>query len=362
MIELKNIRKEFDNVTPLEDVSTVINKGDVISIIGPSGTGKTTLLRCINMLDAPTSGHIIVNGNDITQKGCNLNKVRQKMGMVFQSFNLFNHLTIIENIMRPQMDLLKRSKQEAYDKACELLSTVNLLNKALSYPDELSGGQKQRVAIARTLAMDPDIILFDEPTSALDPTMVGEVQYVIRELAKKKITMMIVTHEMRFAREVSNRVFYMDEGGIYEEGSPEDIFENPKKEKTKQFIHRIKVLNVEASSKDYDFISIISDIERYGKKSFISQKKIYSMQHIFEELCNEVLLPKLGEEFNISLFISYSEEKDVIEMCFKYSGEKFSPKESDNEMSLKIIEKNTNSFEYSQINEDKYSNQVKLLL
>ena len=207
MIKIEHLRKEYPNVTPLKDVSVEINDGDVISVIGPSGTGKSTLLRCINLLEKPTSGHITIDGQEITDPKCNVPMLRRKMGMVFQGFNLFGHLTVIENIMLAPMDLLGKSKQEAYDTGMQLLRTVGLAEKALNYPDELSGGQKQRIAIARTLAMDPDVILLDEPTSALDPTMVGEVQAVIRDLAKTGKTMMIVTHEMGFARAISNRVF-----------------------------------------------------------------------------------------------------------------------------------------------------------
>ena len=249
MIKISHLQKKYPNVTPLGDVNVEIHKGDVISIIGPSGTGKSTLIRCINMLETPTAGEIWVDGECITDKKCNINKIRQKMGMVFQSFNLFNHMNIIENIMAAPMDLLKKPKQEAYDKGMELLRTVGLADKAFNYPDELSGGQKQRVAIARALAMEPEIILLDEPTSALDPTMVGEVQAVIKDLAKRGLTLMIVTHEMRFAREIANRVFYMDEGGVYEDGTPEEIFDNPKREKTIRFIKHLKVFETVITSK-----------------------------------------------------------------------------------------------------------------
>ena len=232
MIEIRHLRKEYEDTTPLKDVNAVINSGDIIAVIGPSGTGKSTLLRCINMLETPTSGQIIVDGQIINDGKCDLNEVRKKMGMVFQSFNLFGHLTVIENIMNPQITLLGRSRQEAYEKAMDLLSKVGLSSKALAYPDELSGGQQQRIAIARTLAMDPEIIHFDEPTSALDPSMIGEVQSIIRMIAKTGRTMMIVTHEMDFAKKISNRVWYMDEGGIYEEGTPKQIFENPRQYNT----------------------------------------------------------------------------------------------------------------------------------
>ena len=224
MLELRHLRKEYEDVTPLQDVNVTINDGDVISVIGPSGTGKSTLLRCINMLETPTSGEIIMDGQVINDGKCDINEVRKKMGMVFQSFNLFGHLTVIENIMNPQITLLGRSRQDAYDKAMELLSKVGLSSKVYSYPDELSGGQQQRIAIARTLAMDPDIILFDEPTSALDPSMIGEVQSVIRMLAKTGRTMMIVTHEMDFARKISNRIFFMDEGTFSFETAPFSFF------------------------------------------------------------------------------------------------------------------------------------------
>ena len=200
MIEIKHLRKEYDTVTPIEDLSVTVNDGDVISLIGPSGTGKSTLLRCINMLETPTSGHIWIDDTEITDPNCDLDMVRRRMGMVFQSFNLFGHMTVIENIMFSPITLLDKPKQEAYDEGMKLLRMVGLAQKAMNYPDELSGGQKQRIAIARTLAMDPEIILFDEPTSALDPTMVGEVQAVIRDLSTTGKTLMIVTHEMDFAR------------------------------------------------------------------------------------------------------------------------------------------------------------------
>ena len=236
LIRVEHLKKQYPNVTPIEDITTDINKGDVISIIGPSGTGKSTFLRCLNLLETPTSGTITVSGTVITDKKCDVSKVRQKMGMVFQSFNLFSNLSIIENIMAAPVKLLGLSRQDAYNEGMTLLKRVGLEEKALNLPEELSGGQKQRVDIARAIAMKPDIILFDEPTSALDPTMIGEVLAVIKALADEGMTMMIVTHELQFAKAVSNRVFYMDDGGIYEEGTPEKIFETPQREKTRRFV------------------------------------------------------------------------------------------------------------------------------
>ena len=358
MIRIEHLRKEYETVTPLKDVNVTIHKGDVISIIGPSGTGKSTLIRCINMLETPTSGNIWVDDQCITDKKCNLNKIRQKMGMVFQSFNLFNHMNIIENIMAAPVDLLKKSKQQAYDDGMKLLKMVGLADKAFSYPDELSGGQKQRVAIARTLAMEPEIILLDEPTSALDPTMVGEVQAVIRELAKQGLTMMIVTHEMRFAREVANRIFYMDEGGVYEDGTPEEIFDHPKKERTLRFIKHLKVFEQRNTSKDFDFIGFNTALEEFGRKNQISQKTILRSQMVFEELCVQIVLPVLPDDFNLHVALEYSQEEDTVTMQIKYSGAPFNPKQSDNTLSLKLAENATACICYESIQEESFTNLV----
>ncbi len=362
MITINHLRKEYDNATPLKDVCVTINKGDVISVIGPSGTGKSTLIRCINRLETPTSGEIIVDGVNITAPKCDLTKVRKKMGMVFQSFNLFPHLTVVENCMIGQIKLLKKSKQEAYDKAMSLLASVGLADKALNYPDELSGGQKQRAAIARTLSMDPEFILFDEPTSALDPTMVGEVQAVIRELAGKGLTMMIVTHEMKFAREVSNRVFYMDDGGIYEDGTPEQIFDAPRGERTIRFIKRLKVFEELITSKTFDFIGLNTQLEEFGRKSEMNQKTIYRMQSVFEELCVQLLLPEFEKEFNMQVLVEYSTENDSTLMQVKYDGKGFNPMESDNILSVKLIEGATENISHEAISADGFTNCISLYI
>ena len=358
MIKISHLHKAYSNVTPLKDVSVEIHKGDVISIIGPSGTGKSTLIRCINMLETPTSGEIWVGGECINDKKCKINKIRQKMGMVFQSFNLFNHMNIIENIMAAPVDLLKKTKQEAYDSGMELLRTVGLADKAFNYPDQLSGGQKQRVAIARALAMDPEIILLDEPTSALDPTMVGEVQAVIKELAKRGLTLMIVTHEMHFAREIANRVFYMDEGGIYEEGTPEDIFEHPKREKTIRFIKHLKVFETVITSKDFDFIGFNTALEEFGRRNQVAQKTVLRAMSVFEELGVQCLLPKLAHAFRLSVAFEYSAEEETLSMFLKYDGDPFDVRTTANVISLAIAENASKSIEHAEINEDGYTNLV----
>lgn len=319
MIKIEHLKKEYENATPLMDVSAEIHEGDVISIIGPSGTGKSTLMRCISLLEKPTAGRVYIDGVEITDPANDISQIRKKMGMVFQSFNLFGHLTVIENIMMAPVDLLKKPKQEAYDKAMELLKMVGLAGKADNYPDELSGGQKQRIAIARTLAMDPDIIFLDEPTSALDPTMVGEVQSVIRDLAESGKTMMIVTHEMAFARSICNRVFYMDEGGIYEDGTPEQIFEHPIKDKTRQFVQKLKVLEIKAGTKDYDFRSVVSDIEQYCRRNQVDLRLNYYIQLAFEELVQQLLMTRL-EGTQIDVIIEYSAIKKNALLTASWNG------------------------------------------
>lgn len=241
MIKIKNLEKTYGDLKVLKGISTDIKEGEVISIIGPSGSGKSTFLRCINRLEEPTNGEIDIEGENIVSPKVDINKIREKVGMVFQHFNLFPHKTVLENITIGPIKLKKTSQEEAEKIAISLLDKVGLADKKDVYPNKLSGGQKQRVAIARALAMNPKIILFDEPTSALDPEMIGEVLEVMKDLAREGMTMIVVTHEMGFARTVANRVFFMDQGTILEDGSPKEIFENPKEERTKAFLD--KVLN-----------------------------------------------------------------------------------------------------------------------
>ncbi|MEQ6039001.1 amino acid ABC transporter ATP-binding protein [Enterococcus faecalis] len=241
-ILVEHLVKKYGDNTVLNDINVSINEGDVVCVIGPSGSGKSTFLRCLNQLEEASSGDIIIDGANLTDKNTDINQVRQHIGMVFQHFNLFPHLSILENIVLAPTDLGRLSKDEAEKKALELLERVGLADKKDTYPDSLSGGQKQRVAIARALAMNPDIMLFDEPTSALDPEMVGDVLGVMKDLAKQGMTMVIVTHEMGFAKEVANRVMFIDGGNFLEDGSPEQVFENPQNPRTKDFLD--KVLNI----------------------------------------------------------------------------------------------------------------------
>lgn len=351
MIKIEHLSKKFGDLVVLKDISTEIKTGEVVTIIGPSGTGKSTLLRCLNLLETPSGGSITINGEDILDKKTDVAKVRQKMNMVFQSFNLFSHLSVMENLTLGPIKLQGISEQEAQTKALELLRLVGLAEKADSYPDELSGGQQQRVAIARCLAMEPDIILFDEPTSALDPTMIREVLSVIRRLAKEGMTMAIVTHEMDFARDVSNRVLYMDEGLIYEEGTPEQIFEHPQKEKTRAFINRILSYTRRITSPDYDLYAINAEIEAFCEKQILPKKTRNNLLLLVEELL-QIYTPYLGSVV-LDMTITYSEKNDRLELICESTGEQANPIESeslDDELGLMIIRNLTESIDYQWIN------------
>lgn len=239
ILEIQDLCKSFGDHEVLKGISTTIRKGDVLALIGPSGCGKSTFLRSLNLLEIPTSGHVLFEGTDMTDKSVDINHVREKIGMVFQQFNLFPNMTIKENIMLAPVKLNKKTREEAEKKAMDLLKRIGLSDKADAYPSQLSGGQKQRIAIVRSLAMNPDIILFDEPTSALDPEMVGEVLSVMKELAEDGMTMVVVTHEMGFAREVANRVMFINDGVIQEENTPQEIFEHPQSPRLQEFLSKV---------------------------------------------------------------------------------------------------------------------------
>ena len=295
LIEVKHLRKEYGDVVPLKDVNVTVDAGEVISVIGPSGTGKSTFIRCLNRLETPTSGSILIDGVDMCSPDVDLPKMRQKIGMVFQNYALFNHKLVVENLMMAPMDLLGMPKQEAYDQAISLLETVGLRDKALSWPHELSGGQRQRVAIARGLAMKPEILLFDEPTSALDPQMVSEVLSVITSLAQQGYTMLVVTHEMRFARDASTRVFYMDRGELWEAGPPEQIFEHPQRPETHDFIFRVRSWEWEIDSVSFDEPAMEASLKEYCQRQFMDRRSTNACAHVVDEIVMEHLMPAAKE-------------------------------------------------------------------
>ena len=346
LIRIEHLKKAFPGAVPLTDVNASINRGEVITVIGPSGTGKSTLLRCINRLETPTDGAVTVFGENVCDRRTDLRETRRRMGMVFQQFNLFGHLTVIENLMLAPTVIKKQDRQAAYENGMRLLRSVGLAEKALSYPDELSGGQQQRVAIARTLAMEPEVVLFDEPTSALDPTMVGEVLAVIRQLAARGLTMMIVTHEMRFARDVSTRVFYMDEGVIYEDGTPEQIFDHPQRDKTRAFVKRLKLLRFEIDGPNYDFIATTEALQRFGEKNLLPRRQLDNLHRAFEEICAANIIPNSGDGYVLRVGVEYSEESGHVLMRFTWDGPAYDPLRDGDELAAKLIRAYLSDYEY----------------
>lgn len=350
MIRIRNLCKHFGNLVVLKDINAEIEQGEVISIIGPSGTGKSTFLRCLNLLDQPSGGHIEIDGQDILAPGANVPALRRRMGMVFQSFNLFAHLTVLENLSIGPRRLLGKPAGEALAQGMELLRMVGLADKAHSFPDALSGGQKQRVAIARCLSMEPEIILFDEPTSALDPTMVSEVLAVIRRLARQGMTMAIVTHEMEFARDVSTRVFYMDEGLIYEEGTPSRIFDNPQRQRTRDFIGKVRSLSYQVTSPDYDLYELVGKIEGFCEKHLIGHRIAHMAQLLAEEVLG-VLLSQAPPQ-HIELVLAYSERHHSLELRLESLGPPGNPldkAELPDDLALTLIRGYAEDIEYQRI-------------
>ncbi len=352
MIRVEHLSKRFGDLEVLKDINVEIDQGEVISIIGPSGTGKSTFLRCLNLLDQPSGGHIEIDGQDILAPGAKVPALRRRMGMVFQSFNLFPHLTALENLTIGPVRLLGKPAAEAISSGMELLRMVGLAEKAHSFPEELSGGQKQRVAIARCLSMGPEIILFDEPTSALDPTMVSEVLAVIRRLAKQGMTMAIVTHEMEFARDVSTRVFYMDEGLIYEQGPPAQIFGHPQRERTRDFIGKVRSLAWRVESVDYDLYALVGKIEGFCEKHLIPHRSAHAAQLLSEELLG-ILLTGPGPH-GIDLVLAYSEKLRSLELRLDSVGPPGNPLETadlPDDLALAIIRNYAEDIAYERVDD-----------
>ena len=317
IIRISGMKKSYGSFDVLRDINLDVHKGEVISIIGPSGTGKSTFLRCLNLLEQPTSGSILIDGEDILKPDANVPLLRRRMGMVFQSFNLFNGMTVIDNLCLAPMLLLGKSREDAEKRALELLQMVGMAERAEALPDQLSGGQKQRIAIARALAMDPEILLFDEPTSALDPTMVNEVLGVMTRLARQGMTMLVVTHEMRFARQVSSRVLFFADGVVYEDGTPDQLFDSPQRERTKQFIQQIHETTFIIESEYFDWFAMMSQMEQFCQQYNLSRQRTTNVLHVIDE--SLAILGSGGRVIspNTVLTLAYTERDDSLQLSIK---------------------------------------------
>lgn len=327
LIEVKGLKKSFGSLEVLKGIDLTVEKGDRIAIIGGSGCGKSVFLRSLCLLEKPDEGSIVIDGREITAKGAKVDEIRRSMGMVFQKFHLFSEMDVMDNLCLAPIKLKGMPRKEAEEKAMELLTKVGLASRAHAWPTVLSGGQQQRIAICRCLMMEPKVLLFDEPTSALDPTMVGEVLAVIRMLAKRDMSMIIVTHEMNFAREVANRVLFFADGDIYEQGTPAEIFDNPKRDKTIEFIHKIKYFVYDINERNFDLMAVQGGIQNFGEKYGLDRKNIYRLQICCEELIYEMMAHcyPTGDAVDIKLAVSFAELNQTTRIQITCGGKEYNP-------------------------------------
>ena len=362
MIQVEKLTKKFPGISLFRDVDLTINDGEVIGIIGPSGTGKSTFLRCLLLLEQPDSGRILLDGTDlITASSSEIDEARKRIGMVFQSFNLFGHMSVIENVMSGMVHLQGIDPDTAYEEAMRLLREVGLRDKAFAYPRTLSGGQQQRAAIARTMAMKPEIILMDEPTSALDPMMRGEVEAVIRMMAAEGHTMVIVTHEMELVKQICTRVLFVDQGGIYEEGTPKKIFENPERTGTRRFVRALRVLEFDVQSKDFDFMGSQTAIGEFAYRNGIPSPLLAKLQAVMEELFQMVIIQPT-EQHKMHVSFEYNNKEHYLTGEVRFSGPKVDPDDPMYFFSWPIIVMRASEVELDEIDEDGYTNLVHLKL
>lgn len=349
LIEIKGLYKSFGDLKVLEDVNLNVAAGERIAIIGGSGCGKSVFLRSIELLHKPDKGRIFVNGEEITAKGAGVDKIRRSMGMVYQKFHLFSEMDVMDNLCLAPVRLKGMPRKEAEAKAMDLLNQVGLSARAHAMPHELSGGQQQRIAICRCLMMEPKVLLFDEPTSALDPTMVGEVLAVIRMLAKRNMTMLIVTHEMNFARDVATRVLFLADGGIYEEGTPSEIFDNPKREKTIAFIKKIKYFSFDIGGRDFDLMQLHGGIQNFGEKYGLDFKIIYRLQICCEELVYEMLdhCYEKDAPADMQISVSFAESDKSTQIELSCGGKQFNPfSQDDDGLGVTILKQMAKQIDY----------------
>ncbi len=342
LIEVKNLKKSFGKLEVLKGISLNVEQGERIAIIGGSGCGKSVFLRSLCLLEKPDGGNIFIDGREITAKGAPVDEIRRSMGMVFQKFHLFSEMDVMDNLCLAPVRLKGISRPEAEKKAMDLLEQVGLASRAHAWPTVLSGGQQQRIAICRCLMMEPKVLLFDEPTSALDPTMVGEVLAVIRMLAKREMSMLIVTHEMNFAREVANRVLFFADGGIYEQGTPDQIFDHPQREKTISFINKIKYFSFEITDRQFDLMAMQGGIQTFGEKYGLDKKRTYRLQLCCEELIYEMLSHCYAEDepVDLKLEVSYAETDRTTKIALTCGGREYDPFNQDEDVLAVTILKN----------------------
>ena len=351
LVEVKGLKKSFGSLEVLKGVDLSVVQGERIAIIGGSGCGKSVFLRSLALLEKPDAGQIIIDGRDITAaKGNQVDEIRRSMGMVFQKFHLFSEMNVMDNLCLAPTRILKMPRPDAEKKAMELLSQVGLATRAHAWPTVLSGGQQQRIAICRCLMMEPKVLLFDEPTSALDPTMVGEVLAVIRMLTKRDMTMLIVTHEMNFAREVANRVLFFADGGIYEQGTPAEIFDYPQRDKTVAFIHKIKYFTYEITERQFDLMQFQGGIQNFGEKYGLDQKRTYRLQLCCEELICELLDHCYAgrEDIDLKLSVSHAESDGATQIDIDCGGMAFNPFEQEEDgLGVTILKNMSKQLEYN---------------
>ena len=362
LIEVKGLKKSFGSLDVLKGIDLTVEQGERIAIIGGSGCGKSVFLRCLALLETPTAGQVFIDGREITAKGAKVDEIRRSMGMVFQKFYLFSEMDVMDNLCLAPVKLKGMSRPEAEKKAMDLLNQVGLASKAHSWTTSLSGGQQQRIAICRCLMMEPKVLLFDEPTSALDPTMVGEVLAVIRMLAKRDMTMLIVTHEMNFARDVANRVLFFADGGIYEQGTPAEIFDSPQRGKTVDFIRKIKYFSFDIEDRSFDLMQLQGGIQNFGEKYGLDYMHSYRLQICCEELIYEMLEHAYpgGGPVDMHLDISYAEADRTTEICLFCGGEFYDPfTQGDDGLGVTILKKMAQKLEYQR---DGDTSRLKIML
>ena len=349
LIEVKGLKKSFGSLDVLKGIDLTVNQGERIAIIGGSGCGKSVFLRSLCLLEKPDAGQVFIDGKEITAKGADVDLIRRSMGMVFQKFHLFSEMDVMDNLCLAPVRLLKMKRADAEEKAMELLSQVGLASRAHAWPTVLSGGQQQRIAICRCLMMEPKVLLFDEPTSALDPTMVGEVLAVIRMLAKRDMSMLIVTHEMNFAREVASRVLFFADGGIYEQGTPAEIFDSPQREKTVAFIHKIKYFSFDITDKQFDLMALLGGIQNFGEKYGLDSRRTYRLQICCEELVYELLNHCFSGNgpVNMSLNVAYAESDRTVQIELTCGGEAYNPFEQEEDgLGVTILKRMARQLDY----------------